>query len=74
MTKLYIGARLMLAPFAPTQQRVNSCKTIKKNLRYSYPCTVVYINWPHRYFTARFDFQYGSFLESFKFVEARDYP
>ena len=72
MTKLYIGARLMLAPFAPTQQRVSSCKTIKKDLQY--PCTVVYINRPHRYFTVRFDFQYGSFLESFKFHEPGDCP
>lgn len=72
MSKLYIGARLMLAPFAPSIQ--NNTYLRREGKRIKHPCTVVYINRPHRYFTVRFDFQYGSFLESFKFAEARDYP
>lgn len=72
MAKLFIGAKLMLAPFAPTQKEVSSCKPIKKNLKR--PCTVVYINRPHRYFTVRFDYKFGGFLESFKFFEVGDCP
>ena len=72
MSKLYIGAKLMLAPFAPSANMTNYNKTIGKDLRL--PCTVVYINRPHRYFTALFEFQYGSFRESFKFIELEDCP
>lgn len=66
--KLYIGAKLMLAPFAPTAaDQTAGKKTI-------HPCTVVYINFPHRYFTAMFEYKYGSFSESFKFLLPGDTP
>lgn len=61
--KLHIGAKLMLAPFAPSAaDQTAGKKTI-------HPCTVVYINWKHRFFTALFEYKYGSFNESFKFIE-----
>lgn len=36
------------------------------------PGKIVYINEDHRYFVAKFDFQHGTFRESFKFAEEGD--
>lgn len=38
------------------------------------PCKVVYINRKHRFFTVEFTYPKGSFRESYKFIEKRDYP
>jgi hypothetical protein len=58
--RLEIGTKLMLMPFVCLDKRGNtSTKPIEG--------TVVYINKPHRYFTAEFVFPKGSFREAFKF-------
>lgn len=36
------------------------------------PGEIIYVNRPHRYFTARFIFPRGGFNESFKFVLPED--
>lgn len=58
--RLEIGTKLMLMPYVCLDKRGNtSTKPIEG--------TVVYINKPHRYFTAEFTFPNGSFREAFKF-------
>lgn len=69
--KLYIGATLKLAPFAPNS--FESRPKVSEKCRFSkIPCTVIYINRPHRFFRVRFTFEHGSFTESFKFIEKGD--
>lgn len=72
--KLYIGATLKLAPFAPTPHQERVQNTHGDTAYKKHPCTVIYINRPHRFFRVRFVFDYGSFTESFKFVEKSDWP
>jgi hypothetical protein len=62
--KLKIGKELMLCP--NVNDKVQNC--YKKEL----PGTIVYINRKHRFFTVEFKFQYGSFRESFKYIEKGD--
>lgn len=38
------------------------------------PAKIVYINWPHRYFTAEFTYPGGNIRESFKFYLEGDLP
>lgn len=39
------------------------------------PCTVVYINWAHRFFTVEFELKTGNkFLESYKFTLKGEQP
>lgn len=72
--KLYIGATLKLAPFSPTSQQRRVQNRYGGTPYEKLPCTVIYINCPHRFFRVRFAFDHGSFTESFKFFEKRDYP
>ena len=71
--KLYIGATLMLAPFAPNSFEARRAEEVENRFK-KHPCTVIYINWPHRFVRVRFVFKYGSFTESFKFVLPKDCP
>ena len=71
--KLYIGATLMLAPFAPNSFEARRAEEVENRFK-KYPCTVIYINRPHRFFRVRFAFAHGSFTESFKFMEVGDCP
>lgn len=58
--KLEIGTKLKLLP--------SICiDGLGRSSQKPIDCTVVYINKPHRYFTAEFVFPNGSFRESFKF-------
>lgn len=57
--KLRIGTKLQLSPYVLTDSRYTEQKKITG--------TVVYINKPHRFFTAEFVLPYGTFRESFKF-------
>lgn len=71
MGKLYIGATLMLAPFAPDKFELGKANAAGIDLRR--PCTVIYINRPHRFFRVRFASLNGSsFTESFKFMLPSD--
>lgn len=72
--KLYIGATLKLAPFSPTGHQKGAQNRYGGTHYEKHPCTVIYINRPHRFFRVRFVFDYGSFTESFKFFEKRDCP
>ena len=58
--KLEIGTKLKLLPSICVDG-------LGRSLQKPIDCTVVYINKPHRYFTAEFTFPNGSFRESFKF-------
>lgn len=64
--KLRVGTRLEMVPTINDYKNQPGCT---KKL----PCTVVYINRPHRFFTVQFDFLYGSFRESYKFFEKGDF-
>ena len=61
--RLEVGAKMMLTPVT------NKCKDLDAR---KLPCTVVYVNRPHRFFTVQFDFKYGSFREAYKFFEKGD--
>lgn len=63
--KIKVGTRLELIP------TINDYKYHPSRVK-KRPCTVVYINRPHRFFTVQFDFMYGSFRESYKFIEKGD--
>jgi len=65
---LYIGKKMMLTP------EVFIDKSGKLMNEKDYPCKVVYINRPHRFFTAEFEFPLGNIRESFKYTEEKDYP
>ena len=58
--EIKLGNTLMLKPFVCLDK---IGRTITKPI----PGTIVYINHKHRYFTAEFKFDHGSFRESFKF-------
>lgn len=59
--QLRIGTKLKLRPAI-------SVDNLGRSVYKAMPCTVVYINKPHRFFTAEFVFPNGgSFRESFKF-------
>lgn len=58
-----IGTTLELIPF--------TCLYYVRDRR-KRPCTVVSINKEHRYFTVKFTFPGGSFLESYKFSLPQD--
>lgn len=67
MPKIKIGEKIKLVPaiFDVTQGRSQKPK--------AYEATIIYINKPHRFFRARFDFPNGSsFAESFKFITPED--
>ena len=60
-----IGTQLELVP--TINDHKNQPVSAKK-----LPCTVIYINRPHRFFTVEFKFHFGSFRESYKFYEKGD--
>ena len=63
--KIRVGTQLQMVP---TINIYKNQPVFNKKL----PCTVVYINRKHRFFTVEFKFLYGSFRESYKFYEKGD--
>lgn len=64
--KIKIGETVMLKPNVDCSRTCYSVDDPK-------PATIVYINLPHRFFTAEFHFPGGGhFRESFKFVLRED--
>ena len=61
-----VGTRLMLNPY------INKDK-FGRTIRGPVPGTVVYINFPHRYYVAEFDCPGGKFREAFKFYIHADF-
>lgn len=67
MPKIKIGEKIKLIPsiFDSAQGKREKPKV--------YEAEIIYVNKPHRYFRARFDFPNGgSFTESFKFILPED--
>lgn len=58
--KIETGTKLRLRPFA----LLEGC--LRETKETIFPCTVVYINKPHRYFIVEFSFPGGKFRESYK--------
>lgn len=58
----HIGKRLMLAPFHLVDELGRRVETVTK-----LPCTIVYVNKRHRYFTVEFAFKSAVTRESFKY-------
>ena len=65
---LYIGKEMQMVPY------VHIDKNGKRLMEDGVPCKVVYINRKHRYFTVEFTYPKGSFRESYKFTEEKDFP
>ena len=63
--KIRIGTQLQMVP------TINIYKNQSNDTK-KLPCTVVYINREHRFFTVEYKFLYGSFRESYKFYERGD--
>lgn len=63
--KIKIGTQLQMVP------TINIYK-YQPGFNKKLPCTVVYINRQHRFFTVEFKFLYGSFRESYKYYEKGD--
>lgn len=66
--RIRIGETVILKPYI-------ECSRVNFSVNDPMPATIVYINWPHRFFTAEFHFPGGGhFRESFKFILKEDLP